>query len=88
MFGERTVLIRQDDARDRLKQHAVLAGELFQAPDKDAARFVEHGGLNAGGNQTQDLVLQRLAIYGNVVIEDDQVHKQSFHPPIGVSLDE
>ena len=37
----------QDHARDRLQQHAVFTGDLFQAPDKDAARLVEHLGFDA-----------------------------------------
>ena len=42
LFGQRSVFIRQDQARDRLEQHPVFTGDLFQAPDKDAARLVEH----------------------------------------------
>ena len=71
-----------------MEQHPVLTGDLFQAPDKDAAGLVEHLVFDARGNQTEDLVLQGLAIHGNVFIENHQVNGQSFHPPIGVGLEE
>ena len=66
----------------------VFVGELFQAPDKDAPRLVEHLGFHACGNQAEDLVLQGLAIHRSVFIENHQVHRQTFHPPIGVGLEE
>jgi hypothetical protein len=36
--------------------------DLFQAADEDAARLVQHLGLDAGGNQTGDAVRQGLAV--------------------------
>jgi len=54
LFGQRSVFIRQDQARDGLEQHPVFAGNLFQAPDKDAARLVEQLVFDARGNQTED----------------------------------
>src|SRR4029077_12632390 len=75
-------------AGGRLEQAAVFAGKLFQTPDKNAARLVEQGGFDACGNQTEDLVLQGLVIDGNVFIENDEVHRQTFHSPVGVSLEQ
>ena len=42
LFRQRSLLIVQDEARHGLQQHAVFVGDLFEAPDKDAARLVEH----------------------------------------------
>ena len=61
---------------------------MFEAPDEDAARFVQHLRLDAGGNQTGNLVLQGLAVNRNVLVQDDEIHGQTLHAPIGVRLDQ
>src|ERR1035437_6855260 len=62
-------------------------GNLFEAPDEDAARLVQHLRFNSGRNQTGDLVLQGLAVNRNVLIQDDEINGQSFHAPVRVRLD-
>ena len=88
LLGQRSLFIVQDNARHRLQQHAIVIGDLFEAPDEDAARLVEHLRFDARGNQTGDLVLQGLAINRNVFVQNDQVDRQSLHAPVGVRLDE
>ena len=40
------------------------------------------------GDQAGDLVVQRLPINRDVFIHDHQFDGQSFHPPVGVRLDQ
>ena len=86
--AKRALLIVQDNPRRGLQQHAVIVGNLFEPPDEDAARLVQHLRLNAGGNQAGDLVLQGLAVDRNVLVQDDQINRQPLHAPVGVRLDE
>ena len=88
LLRQRAVLIVQHDARRGLQQHAVVVGNLFEAPDEDAARLVQHLRLNPGGNQTGDLVLQGLAVNRDVLVQDDEIHRQPLHAPVGVRLDQ
>jgi hypothetical protein len=36
-----------------LQQHQIVVGNLFEAPDEDAARFVQHLRFDAGGDQAR-----------------------------------
>ena len=88
LFGQRSVFIPQDQARHRLQEDAVFTGNLFQAPNKDPARLVHHLRFNPRRDQTDDLVVQGLAIHRSVFVQDDQFDRQAFHAPVGVRLDE
>ena len=88
LVRERSVLIVQDDPGGGLQQHAIVIRNLFETPDENAARFVQHLRFNAGRNQIGDLVMQRLAINRNVFVQNDQLDGQPFRAPVGVRLDQ
>ena len=88
LFLQASLLIVQNNSRRGLQQHAVIVGNLFEAPDEDAARFVQHLRLNAGGNQICDLILQGLAVNRDILVQDDQINRESLHAPIRVRLNQ
>ena len=86
LVRQRPPAIRDDGARDRLNQNAVLVGYLLRRPYKDAARPVRHVGFDAGGNQPHDLIVEQLPVTGAIFVPDHQVYGQSFQTPVGVGL--
>ena len=70
LLRQRSLLIVQDDARRGLQQHAIVVGNLFEAPDEDATRLVQHLRFNSRGNQAGDLIMQGLVINRNVFAQE------------------
>ena len=86
--AQSSLFIVQNNSRRGLQEHAVIVGNLFESPDEDAARLVQHLRFNPRRNQTGDLVVQGLAVNRNILVQDDQIHRQPLHAPIGVRLDQ
>ena len=87
LFRQHSIFVVQNNPGHGLQQHAIIIRNLFEAPDEDAARLVQHLRFNARGNQTGDLVLQGLAVNRNVFVQNDELDSQPFHAPVGVRLD-
>ena len=86
LIAQAAIVVADDDARDRLQQHAILMRHLLRRTHKDAARTIDHVGLDAGGDQAHDLILQLLAVAGLVLVPDHQIHGEAFQPPVRVRL--
>ena len=86
LLAQAAIGVADDQARNGLKQHAILLRHLLCRTHKDAARTIDHIGFDARRDQSHDLVLQLLAIPGLVFIPDHQIHRQTFQPPVRVRL--
>ena len=69
------------------KRSAVFLGYLVGGPDEDAAGSILQVSVGAGGDESHDLVVQRLPVAGMVFVPDHQVDGQSLEPPVRVGLD-
>jgi len=58
LFAQSSLFIVQYNPRRGLKQYPVVAGNLFKAPDEDAAGLVQRLRFNAGRDQACDPVMQ------------------------------
>jgi hypothetical protein len=88
LFFQGPPSVAEDDAGDRLEQRAVLFRDLVHRADEDAARAIDRLRLDARRHQAQDLLLERLAVSGTVLVPDHQIHGQALQSPVGVGLDE
>ena len=86
LLHQAAATVGDDRARHRLQQDAILVGDLLGAPHEDAARPVHDMRLDAGGDQTHDLVLQHLPIPAAVLVPYDEVHRQPLQPPVRMRL--
>ncbi len=82
LLRQSSLLIVQNYACRRLQQHEIVAGNLFEAADKDAAGLVQHLRFNSGRNQTGDHIVQGLAVNRNVFVQYNQFDRQPFHAPV------
>src|SRR5690606_15075181 len=62
LFGQRAARADEDRPRDRLHQDAVLARDLARVAHEDAAGAVDHVGVDADRDQSEDRLLQLLAV--------------------------
>ena len=69
LLRQSSLFIVEHNPRRGLQQHEIVVRNLFEAPDEDAARLVQHLRFNSGRNQTGDLVLQGLAVNRNVLVQ-------------------
>ncbi len=86
LFGQRSPVVRNDNSRNRLEQNTVLAGDMLHRPHENAARPIDHAGLDARGDQSNDLFLQLLPVTGVILVPDHQIHRQPFQAPVGMGL--
>ncbi len=87
LFRERSPAVADDGPCDGLEEGAVFLGYLVGGPDEDAAGSIPQVSVGARGDESHDLVVQRLPVAGMVFVPDHQVDGQSLEPPIRVGLD-
>ena len=87
LFGEAALVVADDDVGDRLQQDAVLRRQLLGRAHEDSAGAVDEALLHAGGDQSEDLVVELLAVSALFVVPDDQVDDDTFEAQVGVGLD-
>src|SRR5262249_26745020 len=80
--------IREDNSRGSLQQREIFGGQVLRAPYEDAAVLVEHVRLDARTDKCHYLVVSSLTVNGVFVVHDDEVHDQSFKPPVSMRLQE
>ena len=88
LLFECAIGVSEDHSRDRLQEGAILVAELFGSPNEDTSRSVEGRGIRSGRTESNDQVLQFLTITRIAIVPDDQIHRQSFDPPVAVGLHE
>ena len=78
--------IGEYDTGDSLEQDPVLLGKFFGASHKDPTRFVDTIRSGPGVDQPHDLILQNRPVAREIIVHDHQVHSQTLHAPISMSL--
>ena len=59
---------------------------LLGKAHEDAARPVDHLGIDTRCDQAHDLFLQHLPVAGMILVPDHQVDRQAFQAPVGMRL--
>ena len=86
LLAQAAARIADDHPGNRLQQHAVLLRQLLRRTHEDAAGPVDHMRFQARRDQAHDLVLQLLAVTGQVLVPDHQIDGQSFQAPVRMRL--
>ena len=84
LLDQRAAFVGEHHAGGRLQQHAILFGELFATTHEDAAGTVDESCLRAGGDESDDRLVQDLPVDGVILVPDDEVDVEAIHPPPGV----
>ena len=61
-----------------MEQNSILSSDLVGEFYEDAAAAVIGVGFDAGGNQSHDLVVERLSIARLILVPDHEVNGKSF----------
>ncbi len=75
---QRPPAIGDDGASHRLEQNAVFLRYLVRRSYENAAWPIYLAGFDPCGNESHDLVVEKLPVTGVIFVPDHQVHRQSF----------
>ena len=84
LLDQRAAFVGEHHAGGRLQQHAILFRELFATTHENAAGTVDESCLRAGGDESDDRLVQDLSIDGVILVPDDEVDVEAVHPPPGM----
>ena len=76
-----------DAARRGPQQELIVGGHEIGAPEEDTARFVDPALFGSGFDHRLELLLQVLQVAGRMLVEDDEIERQSLEAQVLVRLE-